>query len=52
VVRTPKRWERIVEIAGDHRYELPANPDSKALEEFLIHEKPQMHSASPTCLWQ
>ena len=39
VVRTPKRWERIVEIAGDHRYELPANPDSKALEEFLIHEK-------------
>jgi len=39
VVRTPKRWERIVEIAGDHKYELPANPDSKALEEFLIHEK-------------
>lgn len=39
VVRIPKRWERIVEIAGDHKYELPANPDSKALEEFLIHEK-------------
>ena len=39
VVRTPKRWERIVEVARDHKYELPANPDSKALEEFLIHEK-------------
>lgn len=39
VVRIPKRWERIVEIAEDHKYDLPANPDSKALEEFLIHEK-------------
>jgi exoribonuclease-2 len=39
VVRTPKRWERIVDIAWDHKYELPANPDSKALEEFLIQEK-------------
>jgi exoribonuclease-2 len=39
VVRTPKRWERIVEIAGDHQYELPSNPDSKALEEFLIQAK-------------
>jgi VacB/RNase II family 3'-5' exoribonuclease len=39
VVRTPKRWERIVEIAGEHKFRLPANPDSKALEEFLIQEK-------------
>jgi VacB/RNase II family 3'-5' exoribonuclease len=39
VVRTPKRWERIVDIAREHRRELPANPDSKALEEFLIQEK-------------
>ena len=39
VVRTPKRWERIVEIAWEHKYELPADPDSKALEEFLIQEK-------------
>src|SRR5512136_1818055 len=39
VVRTPKRWERIVEIAGDHGVSLPVNPDSKALEEFLIREK-------------
>jgi VacB/RNase II family 3'-5' exoribonuclease len=39
VVRTPKRWERIVEIAKDNKYELPESPDSKALEGFLIRQK-------------
>jgi VacB/RNase II family 3'-5' exoribonuclease len=39
VVRNPKRWERIVEIAGEHGFKLPSNPDSKALEEFLKKEK-------------
>ncbi len=39
VVRTPKRWERIVEIAQEHGFKLPSNPDSKALEEFLMKEK-------------
>jgi ribonuclease R len=39
VVRTPKRWERIVEIANEHGSKLPGKPDSKALEEFLIKEK-------------
>jgi VacB/RNase II family 3'-5' exoribonuclease len=39
VVRTPKRWERIVEIASEHGSNMPGNPDSKALEEFLIKEK-------------
>ena len=39
VVRTPKRWERIVEIAADHKFRLPPDPDSKALEEFLIQAK-------------
>ncbi len=39
VVRTPKRWERIVDIANEHGSKLPGNPDSKALEEFLIKEK-------------
>ena len=39
VVRTPKRWERIVEIARERGFRLPINPDSKALEEFLIKEK-------------
>ncbi len=39
VVRAPNRWERIVEIASDHGIRLPREPDSKALEEFLIKEK-------------
>lgn len=39
VVRTPKRWDRIVEIASQHGVTLPDIPDSKALEEFLIKEK-------------
>jgi VacB/RNase II family 3'-5' exoribonuclease len=39
VVRTPKRWERIAEIANQHGKMLPGKPDSKALEEFLIQEK-------------
>lgn len=39
VVRTPKRWGRIVELAGDHGFKLPDEPDSKALDEFLIKEK-------------
>ena len=39
VVRTPKRWERIVELADEHGAQLPNAPDSKALEEFLTREK-------------
>jgi exoribonuclease-2 len=39
VVRTPKRWERIVELADEHGSKLPNAPDSKALEEFLTREK-------------
>jgi len=39
VVRAPKRWERIVEIAGEQGFKLPDNPDSKALEAFLIKQK-------------
>ena len=39
MVRTPKRWERIVEIAREYDFELPTDPDSKALEEFLIQAK-------------
>lgn len=39
VVRNPKRWERIIEIASDHKFELPTDPDSKALEAFLVREK-------------
>ena len=39
VVRVPKRWDRIVEIAREHKVELPEIPDSKALEEFLVQAK-------------
>ncbi len=39
VVRIPKRWDRIVEIAGEHEFRLSETPDSKALEEFLVKEK-------------
>jgi len=39
VVRVPKRWERIVEIAAQRGFRLPESPDSKALEKFLVREK-------------
>ena len=39
VVRIPKNWDRIVELAAEHRASLPPVPDAKALEEFLIAEK-------------
>jgi ribonuclease R len=39
VVRTPKRWDRIVAIAADHKGNLPERPNSKALEEFLVQQK-------------
>ncbi len=39
VVRTPKRWDRIVEIAGERKFRLPEIPDSKALDEFLVKEQ-------------
>jgi len=39
VVRTPKRWDRIVEIARAHGTRLPDSPDSKALEDFLTKQK-------------
>lgn len=36
VVKTPKRWERIVALASEHGVTLPLTPDSQALEGFLI----------------
>jgi exoribonuclease-2 len=39
VVRSPKRWDRIVEIAALHNFQLPPEPDSKALADFLIKQK-------------
>ena len=39
MVRSPRRWDRIVEIAAQHEYNLPAKPDSKSLEGFLAAQK-------------
>jgi exoribonuclease-2 len=39
VVRIPKRWDRIVEIAEEYRFKLPETPDSKALDDFLVKQK-------------
>ncbi|MDA8154920.1 MAG: RNB domain-containing ribonuclease [Actinomycetota bacterium] len=35
VVRTPRRWDRIVELASEWGQTLPAAPDAVALEHFL-----------------
>jgi VacB/RNase II family 3'-5' exoribonuclease len=45
VVRTPKRWDRIVELAADHGYTLPLQPDSKSLSQYLkfVKEKDPLH---------
>jgi len=39
IVRTPKRWDRIVEVARGLGTTLPAQPDSKALNDFLLAQK-------------
>jgi len=39
IVRTPKRWDRIVELANGLGTTLPAQPDSKALNDFLLAQK-------------
>ncbi|HEX9961926.1 MAG TPA: RNB domain-containing ribonuclease [Pyrinomonadaceae bacterium] len=44
VVRTPERWNRIVEIACSFGEDLPESPDSFALAEFLTRRK----SAAPS----
>ena len=39
VVRSPKRWDRIIELAAERGATLPKEPDSKALDEFLVSAK-------------
>jgi exoribonuclease-2 len=39
IVRTPKRWDRIVEVANGLGTKLPEQPDSKALNDFLLVQK-------------
>src|SRR5271170_4123748 len=39
IVKTPERWDRIVQLAAEHGGNLPRDPDSKALNDFLIKRK-------------
>ena len=39
VVRDPERWPRIVELAKQYGFKLPADPDSGALNRFLMERK-------------
>jgi VacB/RNase II family 3'-5' exoribonuclease len=39
IVKTPERWDRIVQLAAAHGGKLPAQPDSKALNDFLLTRK-------------
>ncbi len=39
VVKTPERWDRIVQLAADQGGNLPSEPDSKSLNEFLTQRK-------------
>jgi VacB/RNase II family 3'-5' exoribonuclease len=36
IVKTPERWDRIVQLAAQHGGKLPPDPDSKALNDFLL----------------
>jgi VacB/RNase II family 3'-5' exoribonuclease len=39
VVKTPERWDRIVQLAAQHGGNLPPDPDSKALNDFLLKRR-------------
>jgi len=39
IVKTPERWDRIVQLAAQHGTKLPPAPDSKALNDFLTAQK-------------
>jgi exoribonuclease-2 len=39
VVRSPKRWDRIVELARERGFRLPVDPDPAALDAFLVKER-------------
>lgn len=39
IVRTPERWDRIVQLAASKGEKLPAQPDSKALNDLLLRRK-------------
>jgi exoribonuclease-2 len=39
IVKTPKRWDRMVEVAQGLGTTLPTEPDSKALNDFLLAQR-------------
>ena len=39
IVRVPEKWDRIVELALQHGYRLPEDPDAVALEEWLVRQR-------------
>jgi len=39
VVRTPKRWDRIIELASENGFSLPEKADSKSLSAYLKYTK-------------
>lgn len=39
IVKTPEKWDHIVELAKTLGHDLPSSPDSKALNEFLEAQK-------------
>ncbi|MDO5290923.1 MAG: RNB domain-containing ribonuclease [Pseudomonadota bacterium] len=39
VVRSPERWARIVDVAAEHGWTLPPEPDAAALEQFLAAQR-------------
>jgi exoribonuclease-2 len=39
VVRVPEKWPRIVDLAAQHGYRLPDDPDAPALEEWLLRQR-------------
>ena len=44
-MKVPKQWDRIVELASEHGFSLPAKADSKSLAEYLkfFKQKDQDH---------
>ena len=39
VVRSPERWQKIVDVAREFGEALPPEPESKALEDFLVRRR-------------
>ena len=39
VVRSPERWQRIVDLAAQYGDTLPSQPDARALDDFLVRRR-------------